>query len=162
MAGGRVGATADLGEGVGVLAGSAFSIRVGVASFFTPGVFFGLAFGAGVSSDSGLFFTPGFFVGSGDSVRFGFGVDSSSSLLAFFGFVLAFGVDDSSGSGVGLFFAFGLGVGCVLVFALRLAGFGFAFGSGVSAGVGEGTARISSRAFARASRFFFSSSLSCA
>ncbi|MEY2558883.1 MAG: hypothetical protein QOE34_2308, partial [Verrucomicrobiota bacterium] len=116
-------------------------------------------------SGVGLFLAPGFFVGSGDSVRFGFGVESSSSsLVAGFGFALALG--DSSGSGVGLFFAagvrFGFGDGCFLVFDLRLAGFGFALGSGVSSGVGEGTARISSRALVRASRFFFSSSLSCA
>ncbi len=46
--------------------------------------------------------------------------------------------------------------------ALRFAGFGFAVGSGVSSGAGESTARISSRALLRASRFFLSSSVNCA
>ena len=117
---------------------------------------------------------PGFFVGSGDSsasvesVRFGFGVGSSSASPDFFApdFALLFGAGDSSGSGVGLFFGRGVGVGfdfgSLLDLDLRFAGFGFAVGSGVSVGAGEATARISSRALVRASRFFFSSSVNWA
>jgi hypothetical protein len=143
-----------VGAGLGVFAGSAFSVRFafGVGSsesdfflgdgdlsasafgFFLPaGVSLGFAFGLGVASSS----SPAFFVG--DLVALGFGVGDSSSSSSdgvFFGFALGFGV------GLAFFF----------VFAFLLAGFGFAVGSGVSDGVGEVTARISSRAF-----FFFSS-----
>ena len=167
-----------LGDGPGVLAGSAFSIRFGFGVASSESLFF---FGEGDFSASGfgLFFAPGFFVASGVSLAlaFGFGVTSSSSPALFLlgDFAFAFGVGDSSssfssaaglffgrgdfvGSGVsvGFAFAFALGVGVglafFLFFDLRLAGFGFAVGSGVADGVGEATARISSRAF-----FFFSS-----
>ena len=177
----------DLGgvaEGLGVLAGSAFSIRFGLGVSFSDSAFF---FGEGDFSGSalGLFLVAGVFVGSGVSVlfAFGFGVTFSSSSPVFLpgDFVFGFGVGDSSsssselffgrgvfvGSGVsvGFAFAFGFGVGVgvafFLVFDFRLAGFGLAVGSGVSDGVGEVIARISSRAL-RASRFFFSSSVSCA
>lgn len=141
----------DLGgvaEGLGVFAGSAFSIRFG----------FGLA-----SSDSDFSFGDGLFLLAGVSVAlaFGFGVGSSSSSVDFFaGDFFCFGVGDSwsSSSRAGVFFDFGLGVGVgvafFFVFDFRLAGFGVGLGVGVSEGVGEVTARISSRAF-----FFFCSSL---
>ena len=218
--------------GAGVFAGSAFSIRFGVASSFASVSFCAPDFRVGVLSGSGvgLFLAPGFFVGSEDSFdsafsdRFGFGVASFSFSLDFFvpGFALLFGVGDSSGSGIGLFLApgpfagsgdspdsvfavgFGLGVapsspssnflapdftllfgagdslasgvglflaagvavgvgfGSFLDLDFRFAGFGFAFGSGVSADAGEAVARISSRALMRTSRFFLSSSVSCA
>ena len=166
--------------GSGDSSDSAFSVRFGFGvvsfsfslDFFVPG--FALLFGTGDSSGSGVgvFLAPGFFVGAGDSsdsagsVRFGFEVASSSSSADFFvpDFALFFGAGDSSGSGFGLFRAAGVAVGFgrFLDLALRFAGFGFAVGSGVSAGAGEATARISSRALMRASRFFFSSSVSCA
>jgi hypothetical protein len=168
-------------EGLGVLTGSAFSIRFGFGVSFSEPAFF---FGEGDFSGSalGLFFVAGVFVGSGVSVAFafGFGAASSSSSPVFLpgDFAFGFGVGDSSssselffgrgvfvGSGVSLGFVFalgfGVGVGFFLDFDFRLAGLGLAVGSGVSEGVGEVTARISSRAL-RASRFFFSSSVSCA
>ena len=175
----------DLGgvaEGLGVLAGSAFSIRFGLGVSFSDSAFF-LGEGDFSGSALGLFLVAGVFVGSGVSVlfAFGFGVTFSSSSPVFLlgDFVFGFGVGDSSsselffgrgvfvGSGVsvGFAFAFGFGVGVgvafFLVFDFRLAGFGLAVGSGVSDGVDEVIARISSRAL-RASRFFFSSSVSCA
>ena len=129
-----------LTEGLGGLAGSAFSIR--------------FSFGVGDFSGSGLFF----FVGV--SIAFAFGVTSSSSSLLFFPGdfdVLGLGVGDSSSSSFfgGVFFAFGFGVGVGVAFFdfdFRFAAFGVALGRGVSDGVGEATARISSCAF-----FFFSS-----
>jgi hypothetical protein len=175
----------DLGgvaEGLGVLTGSAFSIRFGFGVSFSESAFF---FGEGDFSSSalGLFFVAGLFVGSGVSVAFafGFGATSSSSSPVFLpgDFAFGFGVGDSSSSSSELFFGrgvfvgsgvsvgfvfafgFGVGVGFFLDFDFRLAGFGLAVDSGVSEGVGEVTARISSRAL-RASRFFFSSSVSCA
>jgi hypothetical protein len=142
---------------------------------FSVGVFaFGFGNGDSFCSAVGVLTAPGFLVGSGDSsasvesLRFGFGVGSSSSSPAFFAsdFVLLFREGDSSGCGVGLFFGRGVGVGfdfgTFLDVALRFAGFGFAVGSGVYVGAGEATARISSRAFVRASRLFFSSSVNWA
>ena len=120
-----------------------------------------------------FFLAAGFFVGSADSpdsvlsIRFGFGVSSSSADFFVPDLALLFGAGDSSDSGVGLFPAagavgFGFGVGSFLDLALRFAGFGFAVGSGVSVGVGDAIARISSRALMRASCLFFSSSVNCA
>jgi len=167
-------------SGVGDLAGSAFSVRFGLGVgfsespfFFGPGDFSGPAFGS--------FLLAGAFVGSGVStvpafgLRFGFGVTSSSSSPAFLSSAFAFGLGaaDSSSSAAGVFFgrgvlvgsgvglAFGLELVFFLVFDFRVAGFGLAFASDFSAGVGEATARISSLAL-RASRFFFSSSVSWA
>jgi hypothetical protein len=141
----------DLGgvaDGLGVFAGSAFSVRFG----------FGVA-----SSDSVFFFGDALFLLAGVSVALalGFGVASSSSSAVFFaGDFFGFGVGESSSSPslAGVFFDFGFGVGVgvafFFVFDFRLAGFGVGFGVAVSEGVGEVTARISSRAF-----FFFCSSL---
>jgi hypothetical protein len=127
--------------GLGVLTGSAFSLR--------------FSFGVGDFSGSGLLFFEGVAV----PLAFGVGVTSSSSSADFLAvdFALGFGVAvSSSSSSEGVFFAFGFGVGVGVAFFFdfdfRAAGFGFAVGSGVSEGVGEVTARISSRAF-----FFFSS-----
>jgi hypothetical protein len=139
----------DLGgatEGLGVFAGSAFSVRFG----------FGVA-----SSDSIFFFGDALFLLAGVSLALGFGVASSSSPADFFaGDFFGFGVGESSSSPSlgGVFFDFGfgvdVGVAFFFVFDFRLAGFGVGFGVAVSEGVGEVTARISSRAF-----FFFCSSL---
>jgi hypothetical protein len=108
------------GGGLGVLAGSAFSVR--------------FSFGAGDFSSSVFFFFAG--VGVAVPFAFGFGVSSSSSSAAFLpGDLVAFG------------FGLGVGVAFFFDFDLRGAGFGVALDFGVSAGVGDATARISSRAF---------------
>ncbi|MEY2577680.1 MAG: hypothetical protein QOI49_504 [Verrucomicrobiota bacterium] len=145
-------------EGLGDLAGSVLSVRLGFGVSFSDSVFF---FGVGDLSASAL----GLFLLAGVSLAlaFGFGVTSSSSspdfLLGDFD-AFGFGVGDVSSSSpfAGVFFGFGFGVGVgvafFFVFDFRFAGFGFAVGSGVSDGVGEVTARISSRAF-----FFFSGSV---
>ena len=162
-------------EGLGDLAGSVLSVRLGFGVSFSGSVFFGLGDLSG--SGFGLFLPVGVAV----AFSFGFGVTSSSSSLLFFAdaFGFGFGLGDASsssspagvffvfgalvGSGVSVGFAFalgfgvGVGVAFFFVFDFRLAGFGFAVGSGVSDGVGEATARISSRAF-----FFFSSVVDCA
>jgi hypothetical protein len=159
---------AGVADGLGVLAGSAFSIRFAFGVSFSGSVFF---FEVGVlsGSDFGLFWLEGVSL----VFAFGFGVTSSSWSLLFLAddFAFGLGVGDSSssspegvffgrgvfvGSGVSVGFAFGFGVGVAFffVFDFRFAGFGFGFGSGVSEGVGEVTARISSRAF-----FFFGSSV---
>jgi hypothetical protein len=159
---------------------SAFSVRFAFGAGFSDSFFFGDGDFSG--SGLGLFLLAGDFVGSGVSVasafglRFGLGVTSSSSsdfLPSDFAF--GFGVGDSSSSAAGVFFGRGVLVGSgvsvdfgfalevvfFFVFDFRFAGFGLAFASDFSAGVGEATARISSRAL-RASRFFFSSSVSWA
>lgn len=161
-----------IAAGLGVLAGSAFSIRFdfGVGSsgsdfflgegdlsasevFLLAGVAVALAFGFGVTSSSS---SPDFLPCDFDA--FGFGVGDAFSSSSPPGVFFAFGVFVGSGVSLGLAFALGFGVGVgvafFFVFDFRLAGFGFAVGSGVSDGVGEVTARISSRAF-----FFFSGSV---
>jgi hypothetical protein len=136
-------------DGLGVFAGSAFSVR--------------FSFGEGDFSSSAFFFFAG--VGVADPFAFGFGVISSSSSPDFLPgdfvvFDFGAGVASSSSSPAGVFFVFGFGVGVGVAFffdfALRFAGFGVALDFGVSAGVGDATARISSRAFV------FFSSLDCA
>jgi hypothetical protein len=138
-----------VGAGVGLFAGSAFSIRgglgvavgdspfffgVGDLSGFGVGLFLDLAFldlgegdlpGAGVGL---FFFLPGVGVGSGVSSA---AVETSSSSPVFFGEAFDLGAGDSSAS-PGLFVAFGVlvdsGVDVGVAFAL-------AFGVGVGAGV---------------------------
>jgi hypothetical protein len=171
------------GPGVGVLTGSARSVRLGFGVASSGSVFFfGVSFSdavffLGVEDLSASVFELFLVAGTSPLFAFGLGVTSSSSSSAFFAddFVLGFGLGDASSSsspdgvflgrgvfvrsGLSVAFGFGFGVGVAFFFAFdfRLAGFGFAVGSGVSDGAGEVTARISSRAF-----FFFCSSVDSA
>ena len=118
-------------------------------------VAFGLGGGVSASSFSSSSFSFSFF-----GVVFGFGVGLF--------FALCFGV--SSGSGVSFAFSFLRGFlfllrrwcrfGGFLFSFFGVAAFGFAFFFGDADGVGDSTVRISSRAFRKASRLRFSSSLS--
>ena len=111
--------------GLGVLAGSAFSIRFdfGAGSsgsdfflgegdlsasevFLLAGVAVALAFGFGVTSSSS---SPDFLPGDFDAFGFGVGDASSSSSPA--GVFFAFGVFVGSGVSVGFAFLLGFGVG---------------------------------------------------
>src|SRR5947209_3397530 len=130
-----------------ISAGGAENVAVGAGARCDGGIggssaslFRGTADGVGVlrsSGSSSLFFA---LLAAGDGLFFGFarGVSCSSS----------------SSFGVGDFFAFAL--------PFFFAAFGFPDGVSDSDGVGEAIVCISSRAFKKASRFFFASSESCA
>ncbi len=147
---------------------------------WTPGNAGAKAGGVGVIRGGGVLSSGR---AEGNTVAFGRGVDSSSSVFGFARgtlgvstgvgfFPLGFGVSSSWSSSELLgFFATGVFVGSgsslsaevlLPVFDFFLAGFGFAAGDADFAGVVEGIVCISSRALRNASRFFLSSSLICA
>ena len=87
----------------GVVAGSAFSTRFGVDSFFDSPSSFSLDVADFVGSGAGLFFAALFFFDSED-VFPDFPVSDFSEDSDFSGATFVFGSGDSSGSGVGVFF----------------------------------------------------------